>query len=391
MNHKILLRKLEHYGVRGRAWDLLASYLKGRSQYVVYGGFESARGEVDCGVPQGSVLGPLFFLLYVNDMGNACKELELVLFADDTNIFAQDREAEALFTKVNQGLQSLGTWFRSNKLTLNLKKTEYVYFGGPRVRSVEGLRLSVGEEEVKRTDGVKFLGIWVDERLRWTEQVNKVKRKVSQLVGVLGRARAALDGDSLRVLYNSLVLPHLQYCLMVWGDFVGDCNGSLGKSILSLQKKFLGMIDGRTRRYHADPLFAKHGLLKVGDLYRHQLRIYGWQFWNKHLPHNQAAMLERVSQMHEHGTRLASRGMFVGTRNHKQVGYRVPKEWETLPGELRGASSLGAFKRISRAEFIKGYGQFICSVGDCFICAEEKRSQRGAAVREPQEISEISR
>lgn len=150
------------------------------------------------------------------------------------------------------------------------------------------------------------------------------------------------------------------------------------------------MIDGRTRRFHADPLFAKHGLLKVGDLYRHQLRIYGWQFWNKHLPHNQAAMLERVSQMHEHGTRLASRGMFVGTRNLKQVGYRVPKEWETLPGELRGASSLGAFKRISRAEFIKGYGQFICSVGDCFICAEEKRSQRGAAVREPQEIYEIS-
>ena len=391
VDHRILLAKLEHYGVRGKAQDLLASYLKGRSQYVVYGGCESARGEIDCGVPQGSVLGPLFFLLYVNDMGNACKELELVLFADDTNIFAQDREPAALFSKVNRGLRDLGTWFRSNKLTLNLKKTEYIYFGGPRAKSAEGLGLSVGEEEVRKVDGVKFLGVWVDERLRWTEQVSKVKRKVSQLLGVLGRARSVLGGDSLRALYNSLVLPHLQYCLMVWGDFAGDCNGSLGKNILSCQKRLVGMIDERTKRYHADPLFARHELLKIEDLYRQQLRIHAWRFWNRCLPQNQAAMLERVSQMHEHGTRLASRGMFVSTRDHRQVGYRVPKEWETLSEALRGASSLGAFKRQSKAEFLKGYAQFECFSRGCYVCGDASVSQREGAFREPQEISEIGR
>ena len=389
VDHHILLAKLEHYGIRGGAQDLLASYLKGRSQYVVYGGYESGRGEVSCGVPQGSVLGPLFFLLYVNDMGNACKELELVLFADDTNIFAQEREPVALFDKVNRGLQDLGTWFSCNKLTLNLKKTEYVFFGGPRAKSTEGLGLSVGEEEVRRADGVKFLGMWVDERLRWTEQVSKVKRKVSQLLGVIGRARAVLASDSLRTLYNSLVLPHLQYCLMVWGDFPGDGNGSLGKNILSIQKKLMGMIDGRSRRYHADPLFAKHGILKVEDLYRQQLRVHAWKFWNNCLPSSQAAMLEKVSQTHGHGTRLASRGMFVSTRDHKQVGYRVPKEWEALPGALRGASSIGAFKRQSKAAFLEEYGQFACSVRGCFVCGDSRESQREAAVLEPQEMSEI--
>ena len=89
MDHGLLLRKLEHYGVRGDALALMGSYLQGRSQYVCYGGFESERGQVRCGVPQGSVLGPLFFLVYVNDMVRACDELDLVLFADDTNIFAQ--------------------------------------------------------------------------------------------------------------------------------------------------------------------------------------------------------------------------------------------------------------------------------------------------------------
>ena len=107
VDHRLLLSKLEHYGIRGSALALLESYLRDRSQYVVYGGVESGRGEVKCGVPQGSVLGPLFFLIYVNDMMKACEGLDLVLFADDTNIFAQDRDPGVLFGKVNRGMGGL--------------------------------------------------------------------------------------------------------------------------------------------------------------------------------------------------------------------------------------------------------------------------------------------
>ena len=131
VDHEVLLAKLEHYGVREGALGLLRDYLGDRGQYVVYGGFESERGQVRCGVPQGSVLGPLFFLLYVNDMVRACQGLDLVLFADDTNIFAEGKDPAELFGRVNRGLGELSRWFRCNRLTLNLKKTEYVYFGGP--------------------------------------------------------------------------------------------------------------------------------------------------------------------------------------------------------------------------------------------------------------------
>ena len=376
VDHRLLLAKLEHYGVRGKALELLGSYLRDREQYVVFNGHESARGRIECGVPQGSVLGPLFFLLYVNDMGQACKELELVLFADDTNIFAQAGEPRSLFTKVNQGLNGLSEWFRCNKLTLNLKKTEYVYFGGPRGSNPEGLSLIVGGEEIKRVRGARFLGVWVDELLRWTEHVGKVKSKTAQLLGVLGRARSVLGGDSLQVLYNSLVLPHLQYCLLAWGDLAGDGNGSMGRAILSHQKRLVGMIAGKTGRYHADPLFARFGLLKIGDLYRQQLRIHAWKFWNGCLPQGQAAMLERVNQTHEHGTRLARRGMFISTRDHRRVGYRIPKEWETITEALRSTASLGAFKRLSKGEFLEGYDQFRCTVSDCYVCGRVRAGGR---------------
>ena len=123
VDHGVLLAKLEHYGVRGEALGLLASYLGGRSQYVVYGGAESGRGKVECGVPQGSVLGPLFFLIYVNDMVRVSKDLGFVLFADDTNIFAEGKDPVELFGRVNGALGELNRWFRCNRLTLNLKKT----------------------------------------------------------------------------------------------------------------------------------------------------------------------------------------------------------------------------------------------------------------------------
>ena len=159
VDHQILLSKMEHLGLRGRALDLIRSYLGGRAQYVCYGGFESDRGSVTCGVPQGSVLGPFFFLIYVNDMIRASKELDFILFADDTNVFARGRNPAELFAKVNQGLEELGYWFRCNKLTLNLKKTEYVYFKGPRAREETANSLVIDGEHIQRAAGAKFLGV----------------------------------------------------------------------------------------------------------------------------------------------------------------------------------------------------------------------------------------
>ena len=130
--------------------------------------------------------------------------------------------------------------------------------------------------ETKPLEGARFLGVWVDHELRWTDHINKVKTKISQLLGVIGRVSATVDGHTLRTLYNGLVLPHLQYCLIVWGDFAVGRNKTLAGSLLKYQKKFVGMIAEAKGKYHSDPLFEKHGILKIDDLYRQQLRMFAW-------------------------------------------------------------------------------------------------------------------
>ena len=188
-------------------------------------------------------------------------------------------------------------------------------------------------------------------------------------LGVTWSGQGCAGGEALLSLYNGLVLPHLQYCLMVWGDFQGARNVTLGQALLRYQKRFAGLVAGRRGMYHADPLFAQFSMLKVGDLYRQQLRVHAWRFWNGCLPVNQAAMLQRVGDVHGYSTRAAGRGIHLATRDHRSVGFRIPKEWAGVAVEVRETRSLAAFKRRSRAGFLAGYRGFVCDAVGCGVCA----------------------
>ena len=249
-----------------------------------------------------------------------------------------------------------------------MKKTEFIYFRGPGFQVPLQDELKIGREKIKQVDGVKFLGVWVDEGLKWTPHISRVKTKVGQLLGVIGRAAPVLQGRGLLSLYNGIVLPHLQYCLMVWGDFRGGRNMTIGDALLRYQKRFAGLIAGKRGLYHATPLFGKHGILKIEDIYRQQLRIHGWRFLNGRLPDSQADMLGRVSNVHSHATRSATHDLYSGGRDHNSISYRVPKEWSGLTKGLKEQRSLTAFKRQSKTEFLTGYKAFSCGVTGCRVC-----------------------
>ena len=156
---------------------------------------------------------------------------------------------------------------------------------------------------------------------------------------------------------------------MVWGDFEACRNLTRGAALLRAQKRFVGLMAGRRGLYHADPLFARFGVLKVGDLYRQQVRVHAWKFQHGQLPENQAAMLQTVESRHGYGTRAAKAGaLAVTSGDQRSVGSRVPREWGSLEPELRQAPTLASFKRASKAGFLGTYGSFACDGAGCRVC-----------------------
>ena len=174
VNHRILLSKLEHYGVRGCALEWFRSYLSDRKQYVSVNGSNSDVLSITCGVPQGSVLGPLLFLIYINDLPNASKKLTFYLFADDTNIYYECDDLPNLTKVVNKELRSVKRWLDANKLSLNIDKTNYIIFHSSSVKVPSDSDIKIGKKHIKRVKFVKFLGLLLDEHLSWRYHLSEL-------------------------------------------------------------------------------------------------------------------------------------------------------------------------------------------------------------------------
>jgi hypothetical protein len=164
-----------------------------------------------------------------------------------------------------------------------------------------------------------------------------------------------------------MVLPHLQYCLMVWLNFEADRKKVQAETLLKLQKRFVGLIAGKVGRYHADPLFAKYGIFNVGGQYWQQLKMHAWKFHNGRLPDSQAAMLAWVGESHSYGKRVECSGLVVRTGDHKLVGYKIPMEWGTLTEEQRAVMLIAGFKRSTKGDFLVQYGAFQCGMVGCWV------------------------
>ena len=167
----------------------------------------------------------------------------------------------------------LSDWFAHSRLTLNYSKTEFIEFCKPTNGSSSSLDLKLDGSLIKEVNDSKFLGVHIDKNISWRVHIGKIIAKISQTVGIIGRARSFMNGPQLLCLYNTMVLPHLQYCLINWGNFKGDRNLGLRDRILALQKRLVRIICGTHRISHADPLFAQLGALKIDDLYAQSVRI----------------------------------------------------------------------------------------------------------------------
>ena len=301
VNHEILLLKLNHYGIRGIANNWVKSYLESRKQYCTFGGEKSSKTTITCGVPQGSILGPLLFLLYINDLGPIFKHFTTVLFADDSNLIVKGNSLKKIEEKINSDIPALTNWLETNRLSLNLKKTHIMIFGNTRRKNDSTLNISIQGTKLDIVQHTKFLGIILDSALSWKNHIIYLSQKISKSLGILAKARKLLNVDTLRQLYFSFLFPYLSYANIIWGN-AADCHLQI---IFKLQKRAIRIIHNIKRRNSTKLSFQQLKLLRLPELYKYSALIFLYKFKNDLLPTIFKNFYAENRQFHEHNTRAS--------------------------------------------------------------------------------------
>ena len=264
IDHNILINKLCFYGIRGIPLLLIKSYLSNRKQYVSLGNYYSDHSTILTGVPQGSNLGPLLFLLYINDLPSVSNILSSILFADDTTLFLSGKDPVEVNILLNSEIVKIHKWFLANKLLINFEKTNYVIFKTRNKYVNEAaIKICINSKEIKQVHQVTFLGVIIDENLTWKDHIYYISNKLSKVIGVLNRLKDILPLRILVQLYNSMILPYFNYCIIVWGN----CASYLLQKLFLLQKRAVRVITNSYYRAHTGTLFFKLKFLKLYDLY----------------------------------------------------------------------------------------------------------------------------
>ncbi len=374
INHSTLLSKLNFYGIRGIANSWFKSYLSDRYQYTEVNGIASNILESICGVPQGSILGPILFLVYINDIRQSTN-MSLLSFADDTTVYASNSNISELYNQTNIELVKMEDWFCANKLSLNIKKTKFALFSPNRNIEIPGhCNISLNNLELDRIGrnqpdkSIKFLGIQVDENLTWVSHVRMIKSKLSRSIFALNKVKNIFPHDILKTLYYSLIQSHIVYGLQAWG------NTNAINQIENLQKRAIRIINRRAYRSHTDPLFRNENILKITDLYKLQCCLFVFDFKHGHLPksflHFFPTNTDTNSKRINHISRNVVRPRT--TFSEKLPFHNFPVIWNGMNNNIISITNRTQFKRTVKSSLISMYEDNVtCTNPVCPDCNPE--------------------
>ena len=348
VDHDILLDKLYRYGIRGIAHSWFKSYLNNRQQFVKFDDTVSGLQTIKCGIPQGSILGPLLFLLYINDLATVSNIFMSFLFADDTNLFLTGNDLSAMGHIINTELIKIKDWLKANKLSLNIDKINFILFK-PRHRHVTDIKIYMDGSEIHRVTEAKFLGVIIDEKLNWSNHIAYIQRKISKSIGIIIKTRKLFNSETLISLYNSLVYPYLSYCVHVWGEAYDVHKYAL----VVQQKKIVRIISGVPPRTHTKPLFSKLKILTLDGIYRYMLALFMYKYVNDMIP-PLFDMFIVNADIHHYNTRnhtLLHVPLCTTKRSQQTVRYTGVKLWNLLATSIDVNCKIGTFKKHLK-EFI---------------------------------------
>ena len=297
MSHKILQSKLEHYGFRGTFLSFLMSYLKDRKFFVCVNGYQSDTKISNIGVPQGSTLGPLLFLLYINDIVHCSALLKFILFADDTTIMLKSHNIDDLNNTLEAEANKVIKWFSANNLLLNLSKTHTMLFSNK--RGDPKLNINVFNTDLEEKEVVTFLGVEIDNKLTWKNHIHHICNKISKSVAIIRILKYSFPKHILIMIYMSLIYSYINYCNVIWGSAY-ECHL---KPLIVLQKKAIRLINNSKFRDASAPIFCDLKLLPISKVYELNCLLFIYKcLINNSFPSIRQRILQN-SPSHSHATR----------------------------------------------------------------------------------------
>lgn len=372
LDHDILLQKLKYYGFNDIALKLMHSYLNNRKQYVQIEEANSDFLSVTTGVPQGSVLGPLLFIIYMNDISNASTLFEFILYADDTSltttveIIIREGNIYDLQARINSELSKINEWLKVNRLSLNITKTKYMMFHMHN-KNVPQIELKIDDVVIEQVSEFNFLGITISEDLKWKKHIDKISNRISRNIGVLNKLKHYLPVPTKLSIYNSLILSHINFGLLIWGY---SC-----ERILKLQKKSVRIICLSKYNAHTDPIFKQLEILKVGDIFTLQTLKFYYRFKNGQLPaYSLSLPFPQNLDMHDYETRNRQQlhpDRPVHVYASKTIRYNLPYIVNNTPHDVLdkiGTHGLKGFSGYVKHYLLDSY-QTVCVIPNCYVCS----------------------
>ena len=347
VDHEILLCKLNKYGISGVELSWFKSYLSDRKQSCFLNGESSSFKFVECGIPQGSCLGPLLFIIYINDLPNTLKNITPSIFADDTGISVSSDSVPDIQRLLREDISAIQRWMHENKLTLNALKTEFILIASkPRLKEIEETCcIEVQGETIYRAPYVKSLGFYIDQNLDWDVHVDHVIKKASAGLAILRRTADYFPMEVLKTIYRSLVESHFRYGNIIWGT----CGEVLLTKLQKMQNRAARIITKSDYDTEAGPLIDKLGWKTIRELNNNDAAVMMFKIMNNMAPPYLTGMFQPLRELHEiilrdtnSNLRLPLMSSNMGQRSFSYHGADI---WNKIKPNNKTGTSLQSFKR----------------------------------------------